>query len=212
LQAIITRYTRATCGADSDQYVFPHYCALEAARTQGFSQENEKMDSRIFYTTLDSPVGALFLTSDGEAITELFMEKHKGGPKPIGDWRRDDGLFREAANQLRAYFAGELQKIPYGSTISYGELARRIGAPKASRAVGAANGSNPISIIIPCHRLIGSNGNLTGYGGGIERKKFLLEFEAETLAKRSGDCGLRIADCGFAVVERPAENNDTDRE
>jgi methylated-DNA-[protein]-cysteine S-methyltransferase len=192
------------------------------------------MDSRIFYTTLDSPVGALFLTSNGEAITELFMEKHKGGPKPIGDWRRDDGLFREAADQLRAYFAGELtefdlrlaavgapfqqrvwaelRKIPYGSTISYGELARRIGAPKAPRAVGAANGSNPISIIIPCHRVIGSNGKLTGYGGGIERKKFLLEFEAETLAKGSGDCGLRIADCGFAVIERPDENNATDRE
>jgi len=166
------------------------------------------MDSRVFYTTLGSPVGALFLTSNGEAITELFMEKHKGGPKPIGDWRRDDSLFREAADQLRAYFAGELtefdlpletggapfqqrvwaelRKIPYGSTISYGELARRIGAPKAPRAVGAANGSNPISIIIPCHRLIGSNGKLTGYGGGIERKKFLLEFEAETLAKRNG--------------------------
>ena len=172
------------------------------------------MDSGVFYTTLDSPVGALFLTSNGEAITELFMEKHKGGPKPIGDWRRDDGLFRDAADQLRAYFVGELtefdlplatggapfqqrvwaelRNIPYGSTISYGEFARRIGAPKAPRAVGAANGSNPISIIIPCHRLIGSNGKLTGYGGGIERKKFLIEFEAETLAMRNAECGMRI--------------------
>jgi len=168
-------------------------------------QENEKMDSRIFFTSLDSPVGALFLTSNGEAITELFMEKHKGEPKPIDEWRRDDDLFREAADQLRAYFAGELtefdlplatagapfqrrvwaelRKIPYGSTISYGELARRMGNPNAARAVGAANGSNPISIIIPCHRVIGSNGKLTGYGGGIERKKFLLEFEAKTRAK-----------------------------
>ena len=158
------------------------------------------MDSRIFYTTLDSPVGKLFLTSNGEAITELFMEKHKGGPKPIGDWRRDDTLFREAADQLRAYFAGELtefdlplatggapfqqrvwaelRRIPYGSTMSYGELARRIGNPKASRAVGAANGSNPISIIIPCHRVIGSDGRLTGYGGGIDRKAWLLDHEA----------------------------------
>jgi methylated-DNA-[protein]-cysteine S-methyltransferase len=173
------------------------------------------MISRIFYTTLDSPVGALFLTSDGEAITELFMEKHTGGPKPIGDWLRDDKLFREAANQLRAYFAGELtefelpiatggapfqqrvwaelQKIPYGSTISYGELARRLGNPKAARAVGAANGDNPISIIIPCHRVIGSNGKLTGYGGGIERKKFLLEFEAETLAKRHKDARYSVS-------------------
>jgi methylated-DNA-[protein]-cysteine S-methyltransferase len=163
------------------------------------------MDSRIFYTSLDSPIGALVLTSNGEAITGLFMEKHKGEPKPIDDWRRDDELFREAAVQLRAYFAGELtdfdlpvatggasfqqrvwaelRKIPYGSTISYGELARRIGNPKASRAVGAANGDNPISIIIPCHRVIGSNGKLTGYGGGIERKKYLLKFEADTLAR-----------------------------
>jgi methylated-DNA-[protein]-cysteine S-methyltransferase len=162
----------------------------------------------MIYTILDSPVGALILTSNGEAINGLFMEKHKGGPKPIGDWIRDDAPFREAADQLMGYFAGkltefdlplatggapfqqrvwaELRKIPYGSTVSYGELARRIGSPKASRAVGAANGDNPISIIIPCHRVIGSNGKLTGYGGGIERKKFLLEFEAETLAKRSG--------------------------
>ncbi|HEY6403722.1 MAG TPA: methylated-DNA--[protein]-cysteine S-methyltransferase [Blastocatellia bacterium] len=166
----------------------------------------------MIYTILDSPVGALILTSNGEAINGLFMEKHKGGPKPIGDWIRDDALFREAADQLKAYFTGELiefdlpiatggapfqqrvwtelRKIPYGSTISYGELARRIGNPKASRAVGAANGDNPISIIIPCHRVIGSNGKLTGYGGGIERKKFLLEFEAETLAKRNGNCGI----------------------
>jgi methylated-DNA-[protein]-cysteine S-methyltransferase len=163
----------------------------------------------MIYTILDSPVGALALTSNGEAITGLFMEKYKGEPFSIGDWTRDDGLFREAADQLRAYFAGELtefdlpvatggapfqrrvwaelQKIPYGSTISYGELARRIGNPKASRAVGSANGDNPISIIIPCHRVIGSNGKLTGYGGGIERKKFLLEFEAETSAKRGRD-------------------------
>jgi len=163
------------------------------------------MDRETFFTELNSPVGALFLTSNGEAITGLFMEKQKDGPKPTGDWRRDDDLFREAANQLRAYFAGELtefdlplapagaqfqqrvwtelQKIPYGSTISYGELARRIGNPKAARAAGAANGSNPISIIIPCHRVIGSNNHLTGYGGGIERKRFLLDLEAGVQAR-----------------------------
>jgi methylated-DNA-[protein]-cysteine S-methyltransferase len=166
------------------------------------------MESRIFYTSLDSLVGALVLTSNGDAITGLFMDKYQGKPFSIGNWMRDDGLFREAADQLRAYFAGELtefdlpiatggapfqqrvwaelRKIPYGSTISYGELARRIGNPKAARAVGSANGDNPISIIIPCHRVIGSNGKLTGYGGGIERKKFLLEFEAETLARLNG--------------------------
>ncbi len=165
------------------------------------------MDSQTFFTIFDSPVGELVLTSNGEAITELFMKKHKGAPKPIEDWRRDDGMFREAARQLRAYFAGELTefdlrletrgtkfqrrvwaellKIPYGSTINYGELARRIGNPNASRAVGAANGQNPISIIIPCHRVIGSNGSLTGYGGGIERKKFLLDLEAGNLTRLS---------------------------
>ncbi len=162
------------------------------------------MNKDVFYGSISSPVGELLLTSNGEAITGLFMEKQKDGPKPIEDWLRDDSLFNQAAGQLRAYFAGELtefdlpvalkgtefqqrvwnelQKIPYGSTINYGELARRIGNPKASRAVGAANGQNPISIIIPCHRLIGSNGKLTGYGGGIERKRFLLDFEAATLA------------------------------
>ena len=163
------------------------------------------MDRQTFFTEIKSPVGALFLTSNGEAITWLFMEMQNDGPKPTGNWRRDDDLFREAAKQLRAYFAGELtefdlplapagtqfqqrvwaelQKIPYGSTINYGELARRVGNPKAARAAGAANGSNPISIIIPCHRVIGSNNHLTGYGGGIERKRFLLDFEAETLAR-----------------------------
>ncbi len=163
------------------------------------------MDRQTFFTELKSPVGRLFLTSNGEAITWLFMEKQKDGLRPTGDWRRDDNLFREAADQLRAYFAGELtefdlplapvgtqfqqrvwaelQKIPYGSTINYGELARRVGNPKAARAAGAANGSNPISIIIPCHRVIGSNNHLTGYGGGIERKRFLLDLEAGVRAR-----------------------------
>src|SRR5262245_22659899 len=149
-----------------------------------------KMNRETFFTELKSPVGMLLLTSNGEAITWLFMENQKDGPKPTSDWRRDDDLFREAAEQLRAYFAGELtefdlplapagtqfqqrvwtelQKIPYGSTINYGELARRVGNPKAARAAGAANGSNPISIIIPCHRVIGSNNHLTGSGGGCE--------------------------------------------
>ncbi len=161
------------------------------------------MNQKVFFTKLDSPVGALLLTSDGEAITGLSMEKYKGETKPINDWIRDNNLFNDAAGQLRAYFAGELTefdlplaprgtefqqrvwdellRIPYASTINYGELARRIGNPNASRAVGAANGSNPISIIIPCHRVIGSNRDLTGYGGGIERKRFLLDLEAGIL-------------------------------
>lgn len=160
------------------------------------------MIQKVLFTRLNSPVGELVLASDGEAITGLFMEKHEG--ELTNGWHRDDSLFGKAAEQLRAYFAGELTefdlplaprgtefqqrvwdellKIPYGSTINYGKLARRIGNPNASRAVGAANGQNPISIIIPCHRVIGSDGKLTGYGGGIERKRFLLDLEAETLA------------------------------
>jgi methylated-DNA-[protein]-cysteine S-methyltransferase len=152
------------------------------------------------FTSLESPVGALYLTSDGAAITGLYMEQTKSGPKPFHEWRYDPGHFNDAAAQLRAYFAkeltdfdlplatpgtpfqqgvwAELRKIPYGSTTTYAAIASRLGRPNAFRAVGAANGSNPISIIIPCHRVLGSDKQLTGYGGGIERKKFLLELEA----------------------------------
>jgi methylated-DNA-[protein]-cysteine S-methyltransferase len=162
------------------------------------------MTPQTYFTRIESPVGALYLTSNGDAITGLFMEQTKGGPKPFHEWRHDDSLFLAAATQLRAYFArdltefdlplatsgtpfqqsvwAELRKIPYGSTTTYGALAQRLGRPNAYRAVGAANGSNPISIIIPCHRVVGSSNQLTGYGGGIERKKFLLEFEAGALA------------------------------
>ena len=123
--------------------------------------------------------------------------------RPDSAWQEDASALAEVARQLKAYFAGELenfdlslsphgtpfqqrvwselQKIPYGKTISYGELARRIGNPKASRAVGLANGSNPISIVIPCHRVIGSNGKLTGYGGGLPIKEKLLALERRQL-------------------------------
>jgi methylated-DNA-[protein]-cysteine S-methyltransferase len=154
------------------------------------------------YTIMESPIGPLQLISDGESLTGLFMNEYKGGPDPGEDWVRDDShaLLAEARRQLAAYFEGQrktfdlplaakgtefqrrvwdaLGQIPYGTTISYGELARRIGNPGASRAVGLANGSNPISIIVPCHRVIGANGKLTGYGGGMERKKALLALEA----------------------------------
>jgi methylated-DNA-[protein]-cysteine S-methyltransferase len=128
------------------------------------------------------------------------MSDHKRGPAPEPAWRRDETRFAEVCEQLAEYFAGSLQefdvrlapqgtefqkkvwqelcRIPFGASISYGELARRLGKPAASRAVGRANGQNPISIIVPCHRVIGANGTLTGYGGGIERKKWLLEHEA----------------------------------
>jgi methylated-DNA-[protein]-cysteine S-methyltransferase len=139
------------------------------------------------------------LLGDGETLTGLFMQKQKYGPDLPADCRRDDALFKQVSAQLAAYFLGELQTfevqlrpsgtdfqktvwqalldIPFGATESYGELAKRIGHVNASRAVGLANGRNPIGIIVPCHRVIGANGALTGYGGGIERKQWLLEHE-----------------------------------
>jgi methylated-DNA-[protein]-cysteine S-methyltransferase len=149
------------------------------------------------YTTVASPVGELLLTAEDGQLTGLYMpaEAHM---RPAGAVR-DDRAFADARRQLDAYFAGErtefdlrvapagtafqqrvweeLQRIGYGETISYAELAARIGRPTAIRAAGAANGANPVSIIIPCHRVIGSDGSLTGYGGGLEAKRLLLELE-----------------------------------
>ncbi len=154
----------------------------------------------IWYATLPSPVGDLLVTSDGEALTGLYTEGHRAPPGVDPLWRRDPAPFREAAAQLRAYFDGEsrsfdlplaprgtefqrvvwsaLREIPFGERVSYGELARRLGRPSASRAVGRANGCNPISIIVPCHRVVGSGGSLTGYAGGLDCKQRLLEHEA----------------------------------
>ncbi len=148
---------------------------------------------------MESPVGKLRLAADDAGLREL---RFAGGLEAAGvDARRHDGPapLTEAIRQLRAYFAAELRtfdlplapqgtpfqlrvwqqlrEIPWGETISYGELATRIGNPKASRAVGLANGANPIAIIVPCHRVIGSNGKLTGYGGGLKIKEFLLALE-----------------------------------
>ncbi len=155
-----------------------------------------------YYTTFESPIQPLLLTSDGAALTGVFMIEHKHGPEVGADWTEDAAAapFPEAKRQLAEYFAGtrrdfdlplapngtdfqrkvwvELQNIPYGVTLSYGELARQIGSPGAARAVGLANGRNPISIIVPCHRVVGANGKLTGYGGGLPRKAALLELEA----------------------------------
>ncbi|MFI5458369.1 MAG: methylated-DNA--[protein]-cysteine S-methyltransferase [Isosphaerales bacterium] len=155
------------------------------------------------YSYYSSPVGRLLLTWDEDALTGLTMAQHKGkeGPRPEPGWRRDDAALHIVYDQLRAFFAGELRTfelplrmagtpfqrlvwegllgIPFGATLSYAELARRIGRPGASRAVGAANGRNPISIVVPCHRVIGANGTLTGYGGGLDRKEWLLRHEAK---------------------------------
>jgi methylated-DNA-[protein]-cysteine S-methyltransferase len=154
---------------------------------------------KTYYSSTQSPIGELLLTGNGTALTGLYMQVHKHGREISADWSRNEAAFKPARAQLAAYFAGELRRfelrvemagtafqqrvwralrdIPHGATESYGALANRIGAPKAARAVGLANGRNPISIIVPCHRVIGANGSLTGYGGGIERKQWLLAHE-----------------------------------
>jgi methylated-DNA-[protein]-cysteine S-methyltransferase len=165
------------------------------------------MDKIMFYRHLSSPLGKLLLTSDGTALTGLFMTHlaEASAPEASARWKQDDAPLREPCEQLTAYFEGEatrfdldlnlegtpfqrrvwreLCNIPYGCAISYAELARRIGQPGSSRAVGGANGRNPIAIIVPCHRVIGADGGLGGYGGGLDRKRWLLEHEAEVLAR-----------------------------
>lgn len=154
-----------------------------------------------YHTTIESPVGPLLLTSDGTNLTGVYMTDPTHGPTRVADWTEDASAepFPEAKRQLEAYFAGaltefnlplapegtpfqqrvwsELSRIPYGITVSYGDIAERIGNIKAVRAVGLANGRNPISIVVPCHRVIGANGKLVGYGGGLPRKEWLLAHE-----------------------------------
>ncbi|MGW2793121.1 methylated-DNA--[protein]-cysteine S-methyltransferase [Streptomyces sp. NPDC001251] len=155
---------------------------------------------RITHTVIESPYGPLTLVAADGVLSRLYMEgqRHRPPQETFGE-RADDGPFPEVIRQLEAYFAGELtefklelamlgtpfqqrvwhqlQQIPYGETRSYGELAEALGSPNASRAVGLANGKNPVGIIVPCHRVIGANGSLTGYGGGLDRKQRLLAFE-----------------------------------
>jgi methylated-DNA-[protein]-cysteine S-methyltransferase len=152
----------------------------------------------IHYRTIDSPIGPLALAGRGQVLTNLRMVDQTYEPDRT-NWVPDDRAFPDAVEQLEAYFAGErtdfdlklsltgtefqrrvwqaLLTIPYGETRSYGEIAEQIGASGAARAVGLANGRNPIAIIVPCHRVIGASGRLTGYGGGLERKQSLLELE-----------------------------------
>ena len=152
------------------------------------------------YTTIDSPIGEILLTAEGGALTRLYM-----APFDVEDaWERDPDALAEPARQLAEYFAGErtdfelelapagtefqrrvwalLLAIPYGETTTYGALADELGNPRTVRAVGLANGRNPISIVVPCHRVIGADGSLVGYGGGLERKRALLAHEAEVTA------------------------------
>ena len=152
------------------------------------------------HACVDSPVGRILLEGDERGLSRVKITTPTRPVEVEGDSVEDRSLFRDAIEQLRAYFAGELtrfdlklnpqgtafqkraweelQRIPYGQTITYGEQARRLGDQKACRAVGAANGQNPIGIIIPCHRVIGSDGSLTGFAGGIETKQWLLQHES----------------------------------
>jgi methylated-DNA-[protein]-cysteine S-methyltransferase len=160
--------------------------------------------STSLYTHMDSPIGRLLLCGDEQRLGALYTPPHSENPEAAQGRRRADAPFAAVRDQLQAYFAGELVDfdvpldlngasafftavwrrllaIPFGTTVSYGELARELGRPTAARAVGAANGRNPIAIIVPCHRVIGSTGALTGYAGGIDRKRYLLRREAEVL-------------------------------
>lgn len=157
----------------------------------------------MYYTRIESPIGPLLLAGDEHGLHFLSFASSRRAKAPERDWEENRAPFAEVIRQLGGYFAGErnefdvplimegtefqlrvwrvLRTIPYGETWSYAELARRIGTPSAVRAVGAANGSNPIPIIVPCHRVIGSNGDLTGFGGGLPIKKKLLALESKQL-------------------------------
>jgi methylated-DNA-[protein]-cysteine S-methyltransferase len=148
------------------------------------------------FDIVDSPVGPLLLVAEDGALVRCAFWKGRNGPPGL---EREQHALAPWATELKEYFAGErrdfeqpihlhgprfhmsvwnaLREIPYGKTVSYGDIARRIGQPAAVRAVGSANGANPIAIIVPCHRVIGANGKLTGYGGGLERKQLLLDLE-----------------------------------
>ena len=152
------------------------------------------------YTTIDSPIGELLLVGDGHALHGLHMQDGRKPARVNPRWIEDAPAFNGVIEQLSEYFAGErtdfdlplsmdgsefqrrvwdaLREIPYGETESYVGVARSIGRPSAARAVGLANGSNPIAVIVPCHRVIAADGSLGGYGGGLERKRTLLDLEA----------------------------------
>jgi methylated-DNA-[protein]-cysteine S-methyltransferase len=158
------------------------------------------------YAYFDSPVGPLLIAGDEQTLTRILFPKNGTPIKPEPGWRESAiGPVGEAIRQLKEYFAGkrrdfdlplapegtafqrsvwrQLQEIPYAETISYGELAKRVKNPKASRAVGSANGKNPIPIVIPCHRVIAADGKLGGFGGGLPTKVALLELETKTQAR-----------------------------
>ena len=162
------------------------------------------MTAATYYSYVDGPLGRMFVQGDGQFVTGLFMPHHKGWRGPDLAWQQADAPFATVREQLAEYFAGERQtfdlplklagtpfqqrvwqelvRIPFGTTITYAQLAQRFGKPTASRAVGHANGRNPISIIVPCHRVIGADGKLAGYAGGVDKKQWLLAWERRAMA------------------------------
>ena len=183
------------------------------------------------YDVVDSPVGALLLTATGAGLTRVHFERNRGLAAAVDPaWRCDDGaqgaasaVLAAARRQLGEYFDGRrrgfdlllapegtafqrrvwaaLAALGYGETVSYAELARRAGAPGAARAVGAANGRNPVPVVVPCHRVIGADGTLTGFGGGVERKRWLLAHEGAWPAPAGDVLGTRVG--AAALVGAP---------
>ncbi|OAI43269.1 cysteine methyltransferase [Verrucomicrobia bacterium SCGC AG-212-E04] len=164
-----------------------------------------KTSPTITYSEMESPIGRLLLYGTARGLSGIFMTRQRHFEGKQKEWKRDDARWSGVAKQLREYFEGKrrdfdipldvegtdfqmkvwdaLTKIPFGRTASYADVARKIGKPKAMRAVGMANGRNPVSIVVPCHRVIGADGSLTGYGGGLDRKKILLDLESRVGAQ-----------------------------
>jgi methylated-DNA-[protein]-cysteine S-methyltransferase len=174
------------------------------------------MKTTTFFTTVSSPVGRLTLVGAGDAVVGLYFDDDPHATSARAAAVRDDRRLRAATAQLAEYFAGErqsfdlplapagtafqrqvwnaLRRIPFGATATYGDIARAVGKPAASRAIGGANHKNPIAIIIPCHRVIGADGSMTGYGGGLPRKRRLLALESRVAG--TGQLGLPVAGAG----------------
>lgn len=174
----------------------------DMTETTEMSEVTEMSDDRTDATrfrVVDSPVGPLTIAGRHGRVSHLRMDDQRHPPGDRASWEPDPHAFADVAEQLAAYFAGDLteftvdlevsgtdfqlrvwgalRQIPYGETWTYGELARHLGTPGASRAVGLANGRNPVGIIVPCHRVVGADGSLTGYAGGVDRKRLLLDLE-----------------------------------
>jgi len=187
-----------------DPEQFAHRCRHDAQTYRLWARDNGHMSaagaSTRYYATMPSPVGELLLTASDAGLTGVYLPGEGLAPEP--DWEHEPARFSECRRQLDEYFAGDrvtfslplaapgtpfqrevwtkLLEIGFGTTITYTELARRVGRPNSQRAVGGANGRNPICIVVPCHRVVGSNGSLTGYSAGVDSKRWLLDFERET--------------------------------